>query len=116
MEVGDAAIEQAYRIHLVLREGAEAVVEVSVAKRKHVDHGGRDGPGVGAHILVEVGDDAAAHGRARCLEARRTDRLHAIAEAEGPLQLRRLVVIAAHGKLVVVVRIGIGVCVVVGEC
>ena len=115
MEVGDAGIDQAHRIHLVLREGTEGVVEVGVAKREHVDDGGRDGPGVGSHVLVEVGADFGANIRAQRREARVRDRFKAIAEAEGPLQLLRLVVIGAHGKLIVVVRIVFGVCVVVGE-
>ena len=71
-----------------LREQAERIVEVGPAKRGHVDDRGRDGPGVGAHVLVVAGDDIAAGCPARRLEYRGGVRFQAIAEAEAKLLLR----------------------------
>ena len=71
-----------------LRVQAESIIEVSPAKRGHVDDRGREGPGVGAHVLVVAGDDIAAGCPARRLESRSGVRFQAIAEAEAKLLLR----------------------------
>ncbi len=80
--------ELAHGVIDALRVQAERIVEVGPAKRGHVDDGGRDGPGVGAHVLVVAGDDIAADCPARRLESRSGVRFQAIAEAEAELRLR----------------------------